>query len=211
MKNINKVILMLVIASSFSIAQADNPTIYSWRAENDNMVFSETKPDSDVDFKVVSVGKPTIVDTKAPQKSADGKNVKIEQSDIEKLANSRLAEENKQVLEEAQGSTYEVTIISPSESENKFSKEEEIPVITSPALSGDDKPIFMVNGSSVPGHYNAGKWLIPRPLQGENKISIAGVTKDGKEIHSSNTAILRIFNGTVLQMKNTGNSKRAAR
>jgi hypothetical protein len=120
MKNINKVILMLVITSSFSIAQADNPTIYSWRAENGNMVFSETKPSSDIYFKVVSVGKPTVIDTKAPQKSTDGKDVKIEQSDIEKLANSKLAEENKQALEEAQGSTYEVIITSPSESENKF-------------------------------------------------------------------------------------------
>ena len=211
MKNINKVILMLIIASSFSIAQADNPTIYSWRAENGNMVFSETKPASDIDHKVLSVDKPTIVDTKSPQQSTDNKGVKIEQSDIEKLANSKLAEENKQVLEEAQGSTYEVTIISPSESENKFSKEEEIPVITSPALSGDDKPIFMVNGSSVPGKYEGGKWLIPRPAPGENIISIAGVTEDGKDIHSSNTATLRIFNATILQMKNTGNSKRAAR
>ena len=64
MKNINKVILMLVITSSFSIAQTDNPTIYSWRAENGNMVFSETKPSSDIDFKVISVGKPTVIDTK---------------------------------------------------------------------------------------------------------------------------------------------------
>jgi hypothetical protein len=211
MKNINKVILMLVITSSFSIAQTDNPTIYSWRAENGNMVFSETKPSSDIDFKVVSVGKPTVIDTKAPQKSTDGKDVKIEQSDIEKLANSKLAEENKQALEEAQGSTYEVTITSPSESENKFTKEEEIAIITNPTISGSDKPIFMINGSSVPGKYKNGKWLIPRPNPGENNISVAGVTEDGKDIHSSNTATLRIFNGTVLQMKNTGNSKRAAR
>ena len=209
MKILNKTLLMLAIVSSFSIAQADNPTIYSWRSENGNMVFSETKPASDIDYKVISVGKPTVVDTKKPQKSEDNKDVKIEQSDIEKLANSKLAEENKQVLEEAQGSTYEVTIISPSESDNKFSKEEQIPVITNPAISGNDKPIFMINGSSVPGKYEGGKWFIPRPAPGENTVSIAGVTENGKDIHSSNTSILRIFNGTVLQMKNTGNYKRA--
>ena len=89
---------MLATASSFAVAYAEDPTIYSWRAENGNVVFSETKPSSDIDYKVVSVGKPTIVDTKAPQKSADGKDVKIDQSDIEKLANSKLAEENKKVL-----------------------------------------------------------------------------------------------------------------
>ena len=209
MKFLNKTLLMLAIASPFSVAIADNPTIYSWRAENGSMVFSETKPDADIDYKVVSVGKPTVVDTKRPVPKADDKDVKIEQSDIEKLANSKLAEENKQVLEEAQGSTLEVTITSPSASENKFSKEEQIPVITNPAISGNDKPIFMINGSSVPGKYEGGKWFIPRPSPGENTVSVAGITEDGKDIHSSNTAILRIFNGTIQQMKNTGNSKRA--
>ena len=205
MKILNKTLLILAITSPFSITLANNPTIYSWRAENGNMVFSEKKPDSDIDYKVVSVGKPTVIDTKQPQQSTDGKDIKINQSDIEKLANSKLAEENKQVLGEGQDSTLEVLIISPSASENKFSKEEQIPIITNPAISGNDKPIFMVNGSSVPGRYERGKWFIPRPAPGENTIAVAGVTEDGKDIHSTNTVILRIFNGTIQQMKNTGN------
>ena len=210
MKKLNKIFLILIIVTSYSIAQADDPTIYSWRAENGNVVFSETKPSGDIDYKVVSVNKPTVIDTKTPQNSADGKHVKIEQSDIEKLENSKLANENKQVLDEAQGSTYEVTITSPSEDENKFTKEQEIPITTSPSLSADDKPVFMVNGSSVPSKFEDGGWKIPRPNPGENKISVAGTTANGKEIQSSNTATLRIFNGTIKQMQNTGNSSRAA-
>jgi hypothetical protein len=38
---------------------------------------------------------------------------------------------------------------------------------------------------------------------------VIGTTADGKDIKSSNTSILKIFNGTIFQMKNTGNSKRA--
>ncbi len=104
---------MVAITSSYSITQAAFPTIYSWRGENGNMVFSENKPSSDSDYKVISVDKPTVVDTKRPQHSDDVKDVKIEQSDIEKLVNAKLAEENKQVLDESQVSTYEVTITSP--------------------------------------------------------------------------------------------------
>jgi len=211
MKKISKILVCLsLITLPLSFVQANQSTVYSWSDENGNPVFSGVKPSDDVNYKIMSVGKPTVVETQNPKKKSNEKDIKIRQSDIEKLANSKLAEENKEVLDEAQDSTYEVTIISPAEGENKFTKEEEIPVITNPAISGNDKPIFMINGSSVPGKYEGGKWLIPRPTPGENEITIKGVTKNGKDIHSSNTVTLRIFNGTQLQMKNTGNSKRAA-
>jgi len=212
MANINKIILMLAIASPFSVALADDPIIYSWRAENGNMVFSENKPTSDIDYKVVSVGKPTVVDTKTPQKSADGKDVKIDQSDIEKLANSKLADENKEVLEKAQ-SILEVTITSPVEDNgsNKFSKEGKIEILTSPKLSADDKPVFKLDGTASPSQYEGGHWIIPRPTPGEKSITISGTTADGKEIKSINKGVIRVFNGTIKQMKNTGNYNRAAR
>ena len=201
---------MLAIASVFSNAFADDPTIYSWRAKNGNMVFSETKPINDIDYRVVSVGKPTIIDTKSPQRIAAAKDVKIRQSDIKKLTNSKLAEKNKQVLDES-NSILEVTIVSPvsGNGDNKFSKEGKIPIITSPSLSADDSPVFHVGDTTSPAEYANGNWVIPRPTPGEKDITISGTTADGKLIKSMNTGVLRIFNSTILEMKNTGNSKRA--
>lgn len=195
--------------SLYSISQANEKNIYSWRADNGNMVFSENKPVGNTDYKTIAVRKPTVVKTQVPESNDADKKVKIDHSDIKKLADSKLAEENEQVLKEAQGSVCKVKITSPSESDNKFSKEQKIPIITKPAISSNDKPIFMVNDKSVAAKYEDGQWLIPRPSPGENKISIAGTTADGKKLQSSNTATLRIFNGTVLQMKNTGNYRRA--
>lgn len=210
MNHIKKFLVASIIISTYLEATADPSQVYSWRSENGTVVFSEEKPDNTNDFKTINVSKPTVVDTKAP-KSSD-KDIQIGQSDIEKLANSKLAEENKQTLDEtqAEGQILEVTITSPSENENKFSKQQEIPVITSPGLGADDKPIFMINGSAVPGKFENGNWLIPRPAPGQNKISVAGHTADGREIKSTNTATLGIFNGTIQQMKNTGNYSRAA-
>ena len=152
MKKISKILVYLsLITLPFSFAQANQSTVYSWSNENGNPVFSGVKPSGDVNYKIMSIGKPTVVETPNPKKASNEKDIKIGQSDIKKLANSKLGEEKKRVLDEAQGSTYEVTIISPAESENKFTTEEEIPVVTNPTISGNDKPIFMINGSSVPG------------------------------------------------------------
>ena len=91
-------IVCLFSASSF--AEAADTQVYSWRSENGSVVFSEEKPSHDVDYKTIEVGKPTVVDTKAPQGSEKDSSVQIGQSDVQKLANSQLAEQNKQALEE---------------------------------------------------------------------------------------------------------------
>lgn len=208
MNKINKILITLTMASSYSIVLADSQQVYSWRSENGNVVFSEEKPADNVDYKTINVGKPTVVDTKASKKST--KDIEIGQSDIEKLANSKLAENNKQELDSAQSQILEVTITSPSETENKFSKEEQIPITTDPAITADDHPEFLVNGSKVPGNFQNGSWTIPRPEPGQNKITVAGTTAGGQQIKSTNEATLGIFNGTIQQMKNTGNYRRAA-
>ncbi|AJI74690.1 hypothetical protein BZ13_900 [Francisella philomiragia subsp. philomiragia ATCC 25015] len=209
MSNFHKIILLYVISCStfISLAQAANPTIYSWRSENGNVVFSEEKPSDDTDYKIIEVGQPTVVDTKASQDMISNQPVKIKQSDISKLNNSSLAEKNKEVLDENQGTTGDlsVQITSPANDANIFTKEDKLAISTNPAISADDKPTFIVNGTVMPATFEDDQWKIARPTPGENKLTIAGQTAAGNQIKSTNEVTFYIKNGWLQQAKNTGN------
>ncbi|AIT09925.1 hypothetical protein LO80_08060 [Candidatus Francisella endociliophora] len=210
MSKINKTFLstLLCFFAASSIAEAAETQVYSWRSENGSVVFSEEKPTHDVEYKTLEVGKPTVVDTKAPKKPEDGSPVQIGQSDVEKLANSQLADKNKEVLEEGQQTNLEVQITSPANDANIFTKEDGIPITTSPTIPKDDNPTFIINGSTVPATYDGTNWTIARPTPGENKLSIGGHTADGGEIKSSNQITFYIKNGWLQQSKNTGNYRK---
>ncbi|BCD89940.1 hypothetical protein fh0823_00790 [Francisella halioticida] len=181
--------------------------VYSWRSETGNVVFSETKPSDDVDYKVIEVGKPTIINPRGKQgiSNATTKTVNINQSDVQRLSNSALAEKNMQTLgNDNQNSDLEVKIISPKQDANIFNKEEHIPVVTVPEIPQDGKPIFVVNGSTIPAKYESGQWQIPRPTPGQVKLSIAGQTSSGMNIRSVNETTFFIKNGWYAQSVNTG-------
>lgn len=209
MQNINKIILggLFCVFSLASIVEAAETQVYSWRSESGTVVFSEEKPADNVDYKTIDVSKPTVVETKNPQ--TKGGNVNINQSDVEKLANSQLAQKNNEVLKESQQINLEVQITSPANDANIFTKEDAVTVTTSPAIPKDDNPTFIINGSTVPATYDGSNWTIARPTPGENKLSIAGHTADGGEIKSSNEVTFYIKNGWLQQSKNTGNYKKA--
>ena len=168
------------------------------------LFFLKEKPSHDVDYKTIEVGKPTVVDTKAPQGSEKGASVEIGQSDVQKLANSQLAEQNKQALEEGQQNELQIQITSPSTDANIFSKEDKIPVKTNPEIPGDANPRFSINGKAAPATYENGQWLIARPTPGENKLEISGKTAEGNDIKSDQVTFY-IKNGWLQQAKNVGN------
>ncbi|AEI35650.1 MULTISPECIES: DUF4124 domain-containing protein [Francisella] len=209
MSNFHKIILTALM-SGFSfifLAQAaDDTTIYSWRSESGTVVFSEEKPSDGTDYKIIEVGQPTVVDTKATKDINSSKPVKINQNDISKLNNSSLAEKNKEVLEENQQSgNLSVQITSPANDANIFTKEDKLAISTNPAIAADDKPTFIINGTVMPATFEDGQWKIARPTPGENRLSIAGQTANGSEIKSTNEVTFYIKNGWLQQAKNTGN------
>ncbi|MFV9924324.1 MAG: DUF4124 domain-containing protein [Francisella endosymbiont of Hyalomma scupense] len=202
-KNVFSVIVCIL--SFLSLAKATDPKVYSWRAENGSVVFSEEKPSDNVDYKIIEVGQPTVIDTKTQQNPTDDKPVKINQSDVEKLATSELAEKNKEVLEEGQNAELNVEITSPANDANIFTKEDKIAISTNPQIASNDSPTFIINSSAIPATYEDGQWKIARPTPGENKLSISGRTAQGDEIKSTNQVIFYIKNGWLQQAKNTGN------
>lgn len=98
-KNVFSVIACIL--SFLSLAKAADTKVYSWRDENGNVVFSEEKPSDEVDYKIIEVGQPTVIDTKTQQNPTNDKPVKINQSDVAKLATSELAEKTKKFLKKA--------------------------------------------------------------------------------------------------------------
>ena len=202
-KNVFSVIVCIL--SFLSLSKAADTKVYSWRAENGNVVFSEEKPSNDVDYKIIEVGQPTVIDTKTQQNTTDDKPVKINQSDVAKLATSELAEKNKEVLEESQNADLNVEITSPANDANIFTKEDKIAISTNPQIASNDSPTFIINGSAIPATYEDKQWKIVRPTPGENKLSISGRTAQGNEIKSTNQVTFYIKNGWLQQAKNTGN------
>ncbi|ALB01299.1 hypothetical protein ACH24_00445 [Francisella persica ATCC VR-331] len=202
-KNVFSVIACIL--SFLSLAKAADTKVYSWRDENGNVVFSEEKPSDEVDYKIIEVGQPTVIDTKTQQNPTNDKPVKINQSDVAKLATSELAEKNKEVLEEGQNADFNVEITSPANYANIFTKEGKIAISTNPHIASNDSPTFIINGSAIPATYEDGQWKIARPAPGENKLSISGRTTQGNEIKSTNQVTFYIKNGWLQQAKNTGN------
>lgn len=200
---------MLVTCSSTVFAEDGTSQVYTWRSETGNVVFSETKPSGDVDYKIIEVGKPTVINPEGKQSTpktvTDTKTVNISQSDVQKLSNSALAEKNMQNLgDDNQNSDLEVKIISPKQDANIFTKDQNIPIITVPEIPSTDKPLFIVNGSTIPASYDKGQWNIPRPTPGEIRLSIAGQTSSGMDIHSVNEVTFFVKNGWYGQAQNTG-------
>lgn len=208
MSKFNKAILSLIFAACSSTTFAEDGTsqVYSWRSETGNMVFSETKPSGNIDYKVIEVGKPTVINPEGKQsisKVANTKTVNINQSDVQKLSNSALAEKNMQTLgNDNQNSDLDVKIISPKQDANIFTKEENIPIVTTPEISPDDKPIFMVNGATIPASFENSQWQIPRPTPGQIELSIAGQTANGMNIRSVNNVTFFVKNGWLAQSVN---------
>ncbi|QIW10759.1 DUF4124 domain-containing protein [Francisella sp. LA112445] len=216
MSKFNKVIFSLIFAAYSGSVFADNGTtlVYSWRSETGNVVFSETKPSGDIDYKTIEVGKPTIINPEGKQSiskaaaAATTKKVNINQSDIQKLSGSTLAEKNMQTLgNENQNSDLNVQIISPKQDANIFTKDENIPIVTTPEISPDDKPIFIVNGATIPATFENGQWQIPRPTPGQIELSIAGQTSNGMNIHSINEVTFFVRNGWLAQSVNNQKHK----
>ncbi|QIV94047.1 DUF4124 domain-containing protein [Allofrancisella frigidaquae] len=204
MYNLNKILMSFIIIALTNILAQAETEVYSWRAENGNLVFSETKPPEDVEYKIINVGSPTVVDTKSPEEPESSEVVKIKQGDIQKLDDSQLAKKNKQALKENQ-SDLDIQVTSPGNDANIFTKEEYIPIKTTPALTANDKPLFTINGNVIAASFEDETWQIPRPDPGKNELIISGHTADGRNINQASISVFYIKNGWLQQSKNTGN------
>ena len=202
LNKIKLIIITMLFICTNAVAATD---VYTWKSNNGNVVLSETKPtDENIEYSVKSIEPPTIIDTKHHISDNVKTPVKIDESDIAKLQTSELAQKNNIALTDTNQQILELQITSPKDGVSVFTKEEIIPIQTSPALSKDDKPVFLVNGSQSNGVLVNGGWGIARPLPGPTTIEIAGTTAEGSPIHSTNSVTFQSRNGWYAQSRNAG-------
>ena len=200
LNRITLIIITALLICTNAIAATD---VYTWKSSNGNIVLSEKKPTNEnIEYTVRSIEPPTVVQTNHKISDNVKTPIKINEADIVKLKTSELAQKNNAALTETSQQILDVKITSPQDGISIFTKEETIPVRTNPALSKDDKPVFLVNGSQSRGILVNGGWNIPRPLPGPTTIEVAGTTADGTQIHSTNSVTIQSRNGWAAQTIN---------
>jgi hypothetical protein len=199
--------ILAIITTSINIMQAD--TIYTWKDQSGTTNFSQTKPDGNVNYSIVDVGKPVIIQANNnttntdPQSQNNQKPVDINQANYNA---NEYSSETRLESPMATNPDVRVTITSPSTGQSMFSKEPIIEITTNPGLNSDDKPIFIVNGSPVQATFTNGSWTIPRPNPGEIALSISGTTANGQNIVSTNSPNFFVKSGWGMQTINNSTS-----
>lgn len=169
--------LILVNLLIISISYADE-SIYTWKAKDGSTVFSQTAPIFEEEYEEVGVHFKNEVDAKSP---AEKQLASLKQNNmyIQEQTNTVSANDNKP------NGILNVKIISPANGENRFIHNEKLSIVLEPTLTGEDHPIFVLNGIPTPAHFENGVWKVNRPNPGPVSIAVRGSTKDHKTINST--------------------------
>ncbi|API87408.1 DUF4124 domain-containing protein [Francisella uliginis] len=175
LKNISTLIIVNLLIISISYA---DESIYTWKAKDGSTVFSQTAPIFEEEYEEVGVHFKNEVDAKSP---AEKQLASLKQNNmyIQEQTNTISANDNKP------NGVLNVKIISPANGENRFIHNEKLSIVLEPTLTGEDHPIFVLNGIPTPAHFENGVWKVNRPNPGPVSIAVRGSTKDHKTINST--------------------------
>lgn len=209
MRNYIKILSIIAIITTSTNAIAEG-TIYKWKDQSGITNFSQTKPSGNVNYSILDVGKPVIIQannntTNTGPQGQNPNNQKAVDINQENYNGTEYSSETR-LDSPAVNSDVRVTITSPSTGQSMFSKERIVEITTNPGLNSNDKPIFIVNGSPVQATFTNGLWTIPRPSPGETALSISGTTANGQNIVSTNSPNFFIKSGWAAQTINNATS-----
>ena len=136
LKNISTLIIVNLLIISISYA---DESIYTWKAKDGSTVFSQTAPIFEEEYEEVGVHFKNEVDAKSP---AEKQLASLKQNNmyIQEQTNTISANDNKP------NGVLNVKIISPANGENRFIHNEKLSIVLEPTLTGEDHPIFVLNG-----------------------------------------------------------------
>ena len=182
---------ILTIISSLAITFVSTgfaqDSIYTWRAPDGSVVFSQTAPIFEEEYEEVGV--------RRTSGSHSESSPILDQLRAMKENNLYIAhEENEPVNAKnpRERETLNVRIISPSSGERMFAHGLKLAITLEPRLTADDHPVFLVNDIPIRGHYENGTWFIYRPNPGAVDITVRGSTHDHKIINSTNETHITI-------------------
>ncbi|AEE26882.1 DUF4124 domain-containing protein [Francisella hispaniensis] len=177
-------LIFIVVAANIAYANEDD-NVYTWRATNGTVVFSQTAPIFDQEYQRIGVYHKNQIEQKIP----------VEQQLASlKHNNLYLDKENAQTTTTEATNQLEVVkvkIISPANGESRFVHNEKLTIILEPNLTAEDHPIFIINGIPYPAHFENGVWKVNRPNPGQVTIAVRGRTKDNKIINSDDSEFYR--------------------
>ena len=185
-KILTTIFSLIITLVSTGFAQ-DN--IYTWRAPNGNMVFSQTTPIFEEEFEEIGV--------RATSRSHSESSPILDQLRAIKENNLYVTQEEHEPVnadKSHQRKTLNVRIISPSSGERMFAHGLKLAITLEPRLTADDHPVFLVNDIPTRGHYENGTWFIYRPNPGPIDIAVRGSTHDHKIINSTDNTQITIRN-----------------
>ncbi|WP_150465327.1 DUF4124 domain-containing protein [Francisella sp. SYW-2] len=177
-------LILLALTNSILYASEDD-FVYTWKAPNGTVVFSQATPVFDQEYEKVGVTHKNQIHQKSP---VEQQLASLKQNNL--YLNSDDTQTDSQAQTNKSG-TVKVKVISPANGENRFVHNEKLPIVLEPTLTAEDHPIFVVNGIPYPAHFENGVWKINRPNPGPVTISVRGSTKDHKIITSNDSEFFR--------------------
>ncbi|QWU99008.1 DUF4124 domain-containing protein [Francisella salimarina] len=177
-------LILLALTNSILYASEDD-FVYTWKAPNGTVVFSQATPVFDQEYEKVGVTHKNQIHQKSP---VEQQLASLKQNNL--YLNSDHTQTDSQAQTNKSG-TVKVKVISPANGENRFVHNEKLPIVLEPTLTAEDHPIFVVNGIPYPAHFENGVWKINRPNPGPVTISVRGSTKDHKIITSNDSEFFR--------------------
>ncbi|APD50995.1 DUF4124 domain-containing protein [Francisella hispaniensis] len=177
-------LIFIVVAANIAYANEDD-NVYTWRATNGTVVFSQTAPIFDQEYQRIGVYHKNQIEQKIPveQQLASLKHNNLY---LDKESTQTTTTEATNQLE-----VVKVKIISPANGESRFVHNEKLTIILEPNLTAEDHPIFIINGIPYPAHFENGVWKVNRPNPGQVTIAVRGRTKDNKIINSDDSEFYR--------------------
>lgn len=177
-------LIFIVVTANIAYANEDD-NVYTWRAANGTVVFSQTAPIFDQEYQRIGVYHKNQIEQKIPveQQLASLKHNNLY---LDKESTQATTTEATNQLE-----IVKVKIISPANGESRFVHNEKLTIILEPNLTAEDHPIFIINGIPYPAHFENGVWKVNRPNPGQVTIAVRGRTKDNKIINSDDSEFYR--------------------
>ncbi|MBK2357219.1 DUF4124 domain-containing protein [Francisella hispaniensis] len=177
-------LIFIVVTANIAYANEDD-NVYTWRAANGTVVFSQTAPIFDQEYQRIGVYHKNQIEQKIPveQQLASLKHNNLY---LDKESTQATTTEATNQLE-----IVKVKIISPANGESRFVHNEKLTILLEPNLTAEDHPIFIINGIPYPAHFENGVWKVNRPNPGQVTIAVRGRTKDNKIINSDDSEFYR--------------------
>ncbi|AJI45351.1 DUF4124 domain-containing protein [Francisella tularensis subsp. novicida] len=186
MSYLKRLYLLTFIAALANTAYAnEDDNVYTWRATNGTVVFSQTAPIFDQEYQRIGVYHKNQIEQKIP---VEQQLTYLKHNDLY-LDNENLQAITIQATNQSE--TVKVKIISPANGESRFVHNEKLTIILEPTLTAEDHPIFIINGIPNPAHFENGIWKVNRPNPGPVTIAVRGRTKDHKIINSDDSEFYR--------------------